>query len=87
MLGAAGFCVAGGTDLFRLIEDRRAGALYEHLARRSILTRPFADRPDRLRIGLPGRRGEARLGAALATFPDGTAESAPAAETAPPSGA
>lgn len=43
----------GGSPLFTLIESEQAGALFEALARRQILTRPFSDRADWLRFGLP----------------------------------
>ena len=53
LLQAAGFTVAGGTMLFRLVDTPDAGAVFEHLAGHAILTRPFAANPRRLRIGLP----------------------------------
>lgn len=66
MLGGCGFRTAGACPLFRLIETENAAALFERLARRAILTRPFADRPRWLRLGLPGgAAGLARLEAAL----------------------
>ncbi|NIJ33925.1 threonine-phosphate decarboxylase CobD [Sphingomonas oligoaromativorans] len=49
----------GACPLFRLVRTPDAGALFERLARRGILTRPFDYAPDWLRIGLPG--GEAAL--------------------------
>lgn len=49
----SGLPIVGGTTLFRLIEVADAHALFRHLASRAILARPFADRQDRLRIGLP----------------------------------
>ncbi|MDV3458949.1 aminotransferase class I/II-fold pyridoxal phosphate-dependent enzyme [Sphingomonas sp. HF-S4] len=62
----AGFQPSGACPLFRLIETPHALCLFERLARHAILTRPFAERPDWLRIGLPPN-GEAlaRLEAAL----------------------
>ena len=48
-----GYAPVGGSPLFRLIECDPAGPLFDGLAARLILTRPFADRPDWLRIGLP----------------------------------
>ncbi len=67
MLRHCGFQVAGACPLFRLIETDDARALFERLARRAILTRPFADRPRWLRIGLPAdAKALARLQAALA---------------------
>ncbi|MEF2547562.1 threonine-phosphate decarboxylase CobD [Aurantimonas sp. E1-2-R+4] len=57
----------GRTALFATIRHERAGALFEALCRRRILTRPFAERPDWLRIGNPaGPDDAARLRAALA---------------------
>jgi cobalamin biosynthetic protein CobC len=53
VLSAAGYRPRGDCPLFRLIETPDAAALFERLAHREILTRPFADRPDWLRIGLP----------------------------------
>ena len=56
----------GACPLFRLIETDDAHALFERLARRAILTRPFADQPRWLRIGLPAdAAARARLEAAL----------------------
>lgn len=67
MLARWGFQPAGACPLFRLIEADDAQALFERLARRAILTRPFADRRRWLRIGLPADAGaRARLEAALA---------------------
>ncbi|MBQ1498375.1 MAG: aminotransferase class I/II-fold pyridoxal phosphate-dependent enzyme [Sphingomonas sp.] len=67
VLREAGHAPAGACPLFRLIEVADGMALFERLARRAILTRPFADRPHWLRIGLPpGEAGLARLAAALA---------------------
>lgn len=43
----------GTCPLFRLIETDDAPALFDRLARRAILTRPFTDQPRWLRIGLP----------------------------------
>ncbi len=57
----------GTCPLFRLIEVDHAHALFERLARRAILTRPFADQPRWLRLGLPADADAlARLDAALA---------------------
>lgn len=53
MLLRRGYRPAGACPLFRLIEVDNAHALFERLARRAILTRPFADQPRWLRIGLP----------------------------------
>lgn len=51
-----GLVADGACPLFRLIAAPRAGAWFEALARRHILTRPFADHGDRLRVGLPPDR-------------------------------
>jgi cobalamin biosynthesis protein CobC len=64
----AGFPIVGGTGLFRLIEAPGAD-LFRHLASRAILARPFADRQDRLRLGLPRDAAAAgRLAQALKEF-------------------
>ncbi|MGV7119284.1 aminotransferase class I/II-fold pyridoxal phosphate-dependent enzyme [Sphingopyxis sp. 550A] len=58
--------VTGACPLFRLVETAEAGVLFDRLARAAILTRPFADRPLWLRLGLPGSAAAlARLDAAL----------------------
>ena len=68
VLSEAGLAIAGGTPCFRLIDTPDAALLFEHLAHRAILTRPFADNPRRLRIGLPASETEtARLQHALQT--------------------
>ena len=56
----------GACPLFRLVRTADAGALFERLARRGILTRPFDYAPDWLRIGLGGGAALARLDEALA---------------------
>lgn len=53
VLGRHGLAARGACPLFRFIAAPGAGALFEPLARHRILTRPFADHPDFLRIGLP----------------------------------
>lgn len=62
-----GFAPLGDCPLFRLIDAGDGAALFDRLARRGILTRPFDQDPSWLRIGLPGS-GEAlaRLDRALA---------------------
>ncbi|OAN50368.1 threonine-phosphate decarboxylase [Paramagnetospirillum marisnigri] len=62
VLTAGGWEVLGGTDLFVLARPNRlphdeAARLYDRLGRAGILTRAFADRPDRLRFGLPSDSG------------------------------
>ncbi len=67
LLLRCGFRPLGACPLFRLIETGDAHALFDRLARRAILTRPFAAQPHWLRIGLPADSDAlARLGAALA---------------------
>ena len=76
LLAAAGLAVVGGTDLFRLVADAHASALFEHLARTGILVRPFADQPHWLRFGLPGEDAAfTRLEAALSRLAGGDARS------------
>lgn len=67
LLEGAGLRVAGGTELFRLVGDPRASALYRALGEAGILVRRFERRPDWLRFGLPGAAEDwQRLGVALA---------------------
>lgn len=67
VLGRHGHQPIGACPLFRLIAVDDARALFERLARRAILTRPFDDQPRWLRIGLPADGAAlARLDAALA---------------------
>lgn len=54
LLEKAGLKIAGGTSLFTLVRDERAGVLFEHLGRQGILVRIFDERPDDMRFGLPG---------------------------------
>ncbi len=54
MLAGHGLVARGHCPLFRLIETDAAAALFDRLARRAILTRPFDYDPHWLRIGLPG---------------------------------
>ncbi|KGB56331.1 pyridoxal phosphate-dependent class II aminotransferase [Sphingopyxis sp. SE2] len=66
VLARHGYRAAGACPLFRLIETDDGRALFERLARRAILTRPFADEPRWLRLGLPAdAEALARLHAAL----------------------
>lgn len=53
VLDRRGFRATGACPLFRLIETRDAAALFETLAARAILTRPFDYNPRWLRLGLP----------------------------------
>ena len=69
VLADAGLTLAGSAPLFRLVACDDAARLFETLARHAILTRPFADRADRLRIGLPrGAAALTRLAAALEEY-------------------
>lgn len=61
----AGIPVFGGTSLFRFIRDPRAQAIFRHLGERGIITRRFEERPDDLRIGLPGADDWLRVEEAL----------------------
>jgi cobalamin biosynthesis protein CobC len=63
----AGLDVIGDCALFRLVAMERAAALAEHLGRRGVLVRAFAEHPSWLRFGLPGAAHE-RLAAALESF-------------------
>lgn len=49
----SGLTIVGVAPLFRLIDCGDAHRLFDTLACHAILTRPFADEPTRLRIGLP----------------------------------
>ncbi|GAB5349754.1 threonine-phosphate decarboxylase CobD [Alteriqipengyuania sp. 357] len=53
MLSQHGMEPQGASPLFRLVRAENAGALFDRLVRHHILTRPFADRPDWLRFGVP----------------------------------
>ncbi|NKJ43733.1 cobalamin biosynthetic protein CobC [Novosphingobium sp. SG720] len=53
-LAAKGYAPGGMCPLFRLVRGVDGAALFDRLARQHILTRPFAARPDWLRLGLPG---------------------------------
>ena len=65
-LARIGYRATGACPLFRLLEVQDGPALFDRLARRAILTRPFADNPCWLRIGLPADTIAAdRLEAAL----------------------
>ena len=65
-LAEAGFEPVGGTALFSLLRVPNAAGLFEALARRHILTRPFCYRADWLRLGTVRDEAEAeRLTGAL----------------------
>ncbi len=57
LLQSAGLELIGGTNLFQLVGDDNAKALFEHLGASGILVRRFTDRPHLLRFGLPGDEG------------------------------
>ncbi|HVY20100.1 MAG TPA: threonine-phosphate decarboxylase [Bauldia sp.] len=65
VLRSNGLGIAGGTDLFVLVETANANALHRALAERGVWTRAFADHPRWLRFGLPGAANMGRLAAAL----------------------
>ncbi|UZW57614.1 aminotransferase class I/II-fold pyridoxal phosphate-dependent enzyme [Sphingobium sp. JS3065] len=54
VLARHGLAAQGACPLFRLIEVEDGPALFDRLARRAILTRPFAENGRWLRLGLPG---------------------------------
>lgn len=60
VLARRGLRAIGACPLFRLIEADDAAALFERLARASILTRPFDYNPRWLRLGLPASGDELR---------------------------
>jgi cobalamin biosynthetic protein CobC len=67
VLARHGFDPVGECPLFRLIAVRDGASLFDRLARRGILTRPFDYAPTWLRLGLPGSdEGLARLDRVLA---------------------
>jgi cobalamin biosynthesis protein CobC len=53
LLVEAGFALLGGTHLFRLAQRADAFSVFSALLRQGILVRPFAEQPDRLRLGIP----------------------------------
>ena len=66
VLARRGLRASGACPLFRLVDAGDAMGLFDRLARRRILTRPFDDDSRRLRIGLPASADDcARLDAAL----------------------
>jgi cobalamin biosynthetic protein CobC len=54
LLLSAGFSILGGTPLFRLARHQYAAQWFQKFGRHGILTRPFPERPDWLRFGVPG---------------------------------
>lgn len=65
LLAKAGIPVFGGTSLFRFIRDPRAQAIFRHLGECGMMTRRFDERPNDLRIGLPGADDWPRVEEAL----------------------
>jgi cobalamin biosynthetic protein CobC len=58
--------IVGSTAFFTLVRVPARDALFVHLAHHGVLTRPFSDQPDWLRIGLPKDKDDwARLTNAL----------------------
>jgi cobalamin biosynthesis protein CobC len=53
LLQSADLEIAGATPLFRLVQTNQAPELFRRLCRAGILTRPFQDRLDWLRFGIP----------------------------------
>jgi cobalamin biosynthetic protein CobC len=53
LLARHGLAATGACPLYRLVASRDAPAIFDRLARAGVLVRPFADRPDWLRFGLP----------------------------------
>jgi cobalamin biosynthetic protein CobC len=69
VLAGAGLAVAGGTPLFTLVADAKAGDIYTTLCRHHILVRRFDYAPDWLRFGLaPDAAADGRLAVALRSF-------------------
>ncbi len=58
LLYRKGLAVAGGTDLFALVQSDKAPALHSGLAEKGIWTRAFPDHPMWLRFGQPGTADE-----------------------------
>lgn len=74
LLAAHGVPVDGGTNLFRHVTTESAESVFVALGGRGILVRNFSDRPNELRVGLPGNEAEwQRLEAALAAWHKETA--------------
>ncbi|MDQ2634300.1 MAG: threonine-phosphate decarboxylase CobD [Pseudomonadota bacterium] len=70
LLDAHGIAVDGGTSLFRHVIHTDAAGLFDVLGNAGILVRKFADRPGKLRFGLPGNeQAWQRLQTALAAWP------------------
>ncbi|MGE0499811.1 MAG: threonine-phosphate decarboxylase CobD [Rhizobiaceae bacterium] len=69
LLSHHGIQVSGGTSLFRFVRSPDAPALFRALGTAGVIVRHFVERPNDLRIGLPGVEAEwERLAAALASW-------------------
>jgi cobalamin biosynthetic protein CobC len=80
VLATAGIEPRGGTPLFAFVCDPAAPDLFAWLGAAGLYTRRFADRPDCLRIGLPGDDAWPRLEAALAGWSARNQHAGPAEE-------
>ncbi|MGE7369505.1 threonine-phosphate decarboxylase CobD [Neorhizobium sp. NPDC001467] len=69
MLTQAGLDLVGGTTLFRLVRNSNASGLFQQLGHAGILVRPFAERANELRFGLPSHEGWERLQKSMASKP------------------
>lgn len=68
-LEGAALSIAGGTDLFVLVDDARAPVIHTALCQKHILTRTFRYQPNWIRFGLcPDSESDQRLGRALASM-------------------
>lgn len=69
LLAANGLTIHGRTAFFTLIDCPQRDALFDHLIRGGVLTRPFAEQPRWLRVGLPDKEADwTRLADALADW-------------------
>lgn len=69
ILHSSGMVIAGGTDLFRLVDVSSSESLWTHLAHAGLYTRRFNWSATSLRLGIPrSQEAENRLRAALMTW-------------------
>lgn len=69
LLGEHGLAIIGQTPFFTLIDHAERDALFAHLLYHGVLSRPFADQPRWLRLGLPGTEADwTRLEKSLADW-------------------